>query len=335
MLLTVGQNITIAALGMLTLARAWTAVKKRDARPSWLASLSAACGLLTLGTFVSQEKLDRLLGGSNLIFLFQAVFAVAAFWLFDRAVRVLVGITIKRSDFGWLVLAEVCIIVPFILTPDRAPFTTTFVNEYLPSPTLWLSLNAYMVSLIVIALRSFRILRSQRRRLYVLYAVGIMLVVFACCCDLFYASIGAFGGPTLFGARDGFYFAFEVFFYPGILVMVVAFGGLTLERNDFRWLVHAFRLDRILNGLWGELEGRPDITKREDRALPDLVSLAPKPSNPQRAVAYCLHAVVEVRNLEVEHNVTIAPHQLAQVERVEARLTNYRSRLLAVSPELS
>lgn len=303
MILQTAAFLLILALFIL---RAPTALRRPTARPAWFASGFAILGLLTLGMLVPIPALDSLVGGINLWNLGEALAATASFWYFRRALQLLDDPqSAHRRPWGLLALL-VAITVPFC-TISLGSTDVDFVDNNLTQPGLFIYLFVYLAGLAVIAGRSAWIVRRRWRSLFSVFIAGYAFVTIAAILDIAYITTGFFRLGT-HDFQHRFFDLFNVFFYPGVLLLAVGFTSVYTAR----WLTRAqpiWRLRKLtLVGINLRMSGKP-ITPRLLRAL-----------SGAEPVAETYDEVVKIRDLSFLENIVLTRQEAKIIASIESAI---------------
>lgn len=236
------------ALIALVLARLPAAIRSRRARPAWLASAFGLLGLLSIGVLIPMPVTDALLGGTNVLFLLRTVFPVAAFWFFRDAVALQAGRSPRRGR-TWLVLLAMTAAqaTAFFLIPNRGTTDIEFVDNHMIYPAGFLWAVIYAGQIIWIAADVIRVLGRPRRNLFASFTLGSASVILGA------IALIAHCGAILLRivdpvSNDPAWILFNVFFYPGLLLIVVGFlaiAVMTGSRNAI-WQRRSDRLHKTL-----------------------------------------------------------------------------------------
>lgn len=241
------NTITIAALAALFLARAPVAFLRPHARPAWVASGTGILALLSIGVIIPIPVADSWLGGFNYLFLLRTALPVIAFWFLREAVALQAGVTRQRGGrfiMCGLLAAQVFL---FLLIPDRGSTNVHFVDDHMIYPTAFLWAVVYAGAIIWISAEIVAQLLPFRGWLFLSFKAGGMMTVIGGLalvvhCALILARVAE---PV---SGDFAWILFNVFFYPGILLIVAGFVAITIKDAWALapWRIRALHLRRAL-----------------------------------------------------------------------------------------
>ncbi|PPF18338.1 hypothetical protein [Rathayibacter sp. AY1A7] len=241
--------VSLALCVALFFGRAVGSTKDPARRPAWIASLFGLIAILTLGMVIPLRWVDAALGGSNFWNLAQALCATIAFWFFYRATRLGAGLPGPEKP-RWFALSAVLggQTVLFALIQHRGGTSETFVRDYITDPACYAYLMLYIVTIGVLTGRSALIRARKLRGTSIVFFAGFALVALACATHVVYLTMAHFewGQESQSEALRGLFY---LIFGPGILLLIVAFAKVFVQRQRKLlqpvWRVRALRLALI------------------------------------------------------------------------------------------
>lgn len=203
--------------------RASTAVRKPEARKTWLACGVGAIGLFCLGAVLPLADVDAAVGGSNGYYLIMCISAIVAFSLMAGSV---LDEDQQRPHKWWPVaLLVLAFSVPFLLT-DRGHTSSKFTHDQVGQLSMLLCCAIYFSGLSVICGNLIWRLRKSPMRAFWPIIVGASFVIAAAAAETASMTADHYSllPPTVIA--DG-YLLFTPLFFPGVIFMaagIVSFG---------------------------------------------------------------------------------------------------------------
>lgn len=218
--------ILIAAV----LIRLPSALRYREARAAWLATLFAVPALLSRGAVVPIETLDGWMGGQNLIFLVQCWFATLAFWALGEAAGA--DGSAGRRDLRLYIPLLWCIVytVPFFFITDRTPTELFFIDAHVADLAAILCGSLYIIGIAATCVLLLWRLRNRHAPAHWVFRVGAVLI--AAGSLLWMLAIIIHHAYDL--DRESIlwmYLGFDVLFYPGVVVLALALMVFAAQRS--------------------------------------------------------------------------------------------------------
>ncbi|TCL79412.1 hypothetical protein EDF43_111147 [Rathayibacter sp. PhB179] len=241
--------VSVALCVALFFGRAVGSTKDPARRPAWIASLFGVMGMLTLGVVIPLRWVDAALGGSNFWNLAQALCATIAFWFFYRATRLGAGMSGLEKP-RWIALGAVLGVqaVLFALIQQRGATSETFVRDHITDPACYGYLMLYIVTIGVLTGRSALIRARKLRGTSAVFFSGFTLVATACATHVVYLTVAHFEWGEE-SHREALRGLFYVIFGPGVLLLIVAFAIVFIQRQRKLlqpvWRLRALRLALI------------------------------------------------------------------------------------------
>jgi hypothetical protein len=300
------STTAFAIILALFVLRAPTAIRRRAARPAWLASGFAIIGLLTLGFIVPLDPLEDVLGNASLWNLTEAVCSTCAFWCLFRAMGVATGGT-ARPRIPWIpALLIGSYLIPFLFIEYQGSTCSSFVSDHIRQVQCLLYLVNYLVGVGLIASASLWRLRIRREWAFWPFLLGYGAVVVSIPLDIVYLSLTHLevGEPRL---RLAFWDGFTLFFYAGVLLLALGFLLVylraTLARVQPDWRIRAVRLTR--------LESYLGIAEHNSRPRWEILRIADP-------VGSVYGSLVRIRDQQAFRGAILSRSELTVVEAAEA-----------------
>jgi hypothetical protein len=302
------QYVMMGGLLLLFAARAPIAIRRPDARPAWIATGVGILGLLSIGVVIPMPIADSWLGGSNALFFFRTALPVLAFWFFRDAVALQAGRRDRRGKAYGIVAMMVGQAVAFFWIFRARPTDINFVDHHMGTLPGLMWAAAYVVEMLWIAVNIVMMLWSRRRSIFGVFILGAFSVIaggsalLLHCALIFFGAVAPVSGdlPSVL---------FNVFFYPGLTVIVGGFAFVTLGDtiSTGRWRLRAARLHGIL-----EKERGISAASRSRSALRAFFASAP--------LATTYEAAIELRNIENETGHMLPARGRHTLRRTEIQL---------------
>jgi len=302
------QYVMMGGLLLLFAARAPIAIRRPDARPAWIAAGVGILGLLSIGVVIPMSTADSWLGGSNALFFLRTALPVLAFWFFRDAVALQAG---RRDRLGkpyGIVGMMVVQAVAFFWISRAKPTDINFVDHHMGTLPGLLWAAVYVGEMLWIAVNIVIMLWSRRWSTFGVFVLGAFSVIaggialLLHCALIFFGAVAPISGdlPSIL---------FNVFFYPGITVIVGGFVFVTLCDlfSTGRWRLRAARLRIIL-----EKERGINAASRSRSAL--RAFFAPTP------LTTTYEAAIELRNVENETGKALPARGRNTLRRAELML---------------
>lgn len=216
-----------AALIILCIARIPVARRVPHARTSWRASLF---GALAISTLIPVSFIDHLLwGGQNIIYLVQCYLATLAFWFFAQAALIHdTRRTIRRMPrliLVWCVVFS----VPFFFIQNRTPTEDLFIRSHVDQLAAVICAALYMIGIAVISVRLILGVRRKSDRLYWIFRVSAVLIIFAIATQIAALVLDHF--KLARGAvNTSLYACFDPLFYLGVIGIGAGMGSFSIAR---------------------------------------------------------------------------------------------------------
>lgn len=211
----------------LFLARTIPAIRKPAARLSWLAAGAGACGVFMLGSVVPLQSIDGVMGGRNVSYLLQNLFATVAFWMLTQT-------TIRRGGLSarnWLPLVGIvcAFTVPFLFI-SREGTSPTFTHDRVDQIAMLLCTGIYLAGLIFMCAHLLRAIRHRSSRAYWPFTLGAWMVILGCACEIAFMTLDHFNAATTEDLDVGYFF-FTPLFFPGVMFIVAGVGSFAVRRR--------------------------------------------------------------------------------------------------------
>lgn len=304
----------MAGLALLFAARAPIAVRRPDARPAWIATGVGILGLFSIGVVLPMPVADSWLGGANVLFLCRTLLPVLAFWFLRDAVALQASRRDRRGKVYGIVGMMVAQAVVFLWIPRARPTDIRFVDHHMGTLPGLVWAGVYVGEMLWIAVNVVIMLWSQGRSVFGVFIIGASAVVVGGGALLLHCALIFFGvvAPV---SNDLPWVLFNVFFYPGITLIVGGFVAVTLRDtvSAGRWRLRAARLHGIVEERRGT--GAVRRFRSELHAL-----TAPTP------LATTYEAAIELRNIENETGQTLPARERQTLRRTEQRLEHASTR---------
>lgn len=248
-------------LAFVSLVRLPVALADPKSQLSWWASSAGALAMFTFGAVIPQEAMDALMGGGrNYLNLAQNLLATIAFWFMLQAViqsqvndgasslrtqpeRVfilswrVIRFRLRRLRRGlvrqvpitrwiWLGVILVAFAGPFFLVRDKGPTSFHVIIERIDQPAMWLYASVYMAAVAYFASMMLWHLHPRHSVPHWIMKLGAGVVLLACVDEVASLTLDHLDAP-LPELRELLYSAFNVIFYPGVLMIaagMIAFG---------------------------------------------------------------------------------------------------------------
>lgn len=210
----------------LFIARTWPALRNPAARLSWLAAGTGAAGVFLLGGVIPLEVLDGVLGGTNISYLLQNVFATAAFWMITQT-------TIRRGglmDRNWwpLLAIVVAFTIPFFFIA-REGTSPTFTHDRADQLPMLLCTGIYLAGLIFMCTQLLYAIRRRSPAAYWPFMAGAWLVILGCGSEIVCMALDHLNAVPRQTIQLG-YLLFTPFFFPGVMLVVAGVGSFAVRR---------------------------------------------------------------------------------------------------------
>jgi hypothetical protein len=248
-------------------------VKRRNASKAFLTATGVGTfGLFCTGALIPAQILDSWIGGHNALHLIRNLCVTTAIWLVRDGLYAIHSTTTNerlRSRFSarprFLLLILAAITAPFLLQ-KFVPTTQRFIPENVSQTPVFVYATIYMVALGMLAFSTIRLCVRVEDTLPVVVsmrvvAFGMALIVCASTDEVAYMSF-AHLGTTSGGTVELMYWAFDPFFYGGVLVTSLGLGIAPVckawRRLHLRSRVFLAALF-CAESLFGMKEGRPAL----------------------------------------------------------------------------
>lgn len=253
---------TLAFLGLVAIFlwrtpqpfRFWR--KKRsgftEAPYAWIASGVGIVALSTLGLVVPVETIDRILGGSNIVYAVQNVLAVIALWYTRKACLLATGHQRERR-IGLAVTVAVLMVastVSFFLITDRAETSPEVIHDHIDQLPAVLCAGLYLSAVLVIAVDLLRLSAQDSAVGHRFFVVAAALIAAGAVDEIAALLFGYFGAAELSAVLHA---TFSYLFYPGILFVMFGIVYFSVKRR--KWVRAAERLSVDLRGPIERLHG--------------------------------------------------------------------------------
>lgn len=298
----------MGGLLLLFAARAPIATRRPDARPAWIATGVGILGLLSIGVVIPMSVADSWLGGSNALFFFRTALPVLAFWFFRDAVALQAGRRDRLGKAYGIVGMMMAQAVVFLFISRDKPTDINFVDHHMGTLPGLLWAAVYVGEMLWIAVSIVIMLWSPRWSIFGVFILGAFSVIAGGCALLLHCALIFFGAVAPVSG-DLPSVLFNVFFYPGITLIVGGFVFVTLSDivSTGRWRLRAARLRGIL-----EKERGINAASRFRSSL--LAFFASTP------LATTYEAAIELRNIENETGQTLPARGRSTLRRTEQML---------------
>lgn len=223
-----------------------------EAPYAWIASGIGIVALSTLGPVVPVETIDRIMGGSNIVYAVQNVLAVTAFWFTRKACLLATGR--QRDRHIGLAVAVIALMmastVSFFFIEDRARTSPEVIHDHIDQLPAVLCAGLYLSAVLVIAADLLRLSAQDSavgHRFFVVAAALIAAGAMDEIAALFFGHLGAAEISAVLHAT------FNYLFYPG--VVFVMFGIVYFSVKRRKWVRAAQRMSNTLRHPIGRLRG--------------------------------------------------------------------------------
>lgn len=211
-------DVALAALLLVVIARARTAVRQPRTRIAWLAALVGAVALLTQGTVVPLPLMDGLLGGTNVLKLVQNVLTMVALWLGIQAGTAPLTARVRTLRWGLPAsLAAVFAAVFFVALPERGTSSFRFIEDAVVTSTgAWVYGVVHMAGIaglgVLLCTSASRSLPGVRPW----FRAGAIGIVLGCVSEIVDLTLTRFFAPNAVVSA-----LFDPLFYLGVLAFVI------------------------------------------------------------------------------------------------------------------
>lgn len=288
-------------LAALFAARTLPAMRNPAARLSWLAAGAGAAGVFLLGSIIPLEAIDAALGGTNVSYLLQNIFATIAFWMITQTTISRGGL---RARTWWpLVAIVMAFTIPFFFIV-RGRTSATFTHDHVDQLPMLLCTGIYLSGLIFMCAQLLRSIRRRSMAAYWPFAVGAWLVIAGCASEITFMTLDHANLAQPETVQAG-YLLFTPLFFPGVMLVVAGVGSFAVRRRI---------RDRNLDQLTRELAS---ILARIGVVVPEF-DAGQSTSHSRLLRVLALH--VEIRDREAIKQLRLSDVEEAVVERAEKLL---------------
>lgn len=233
--------LAFVVLVVITLMRAPSVVTQPSSRLAWLATLSGCAAFAMVGVVIPLELLDGWFGGTNMVNLFQNVFATTAFWFLMRAARTLDGSRFSARSWWQLPAMLVAFTIPFVLIPDRGPTSDDFIKLHADKPLLWAYASIYMGCVVFIMWRLLTGIRGRTPRQYVLIRIGAWAIAAASVLEIVYLTLRVLQVEPREGVEIVGH-GFVLPFYGGVILAAIGLAAFAFVRRTRGSVLTALRV---------------------------------------------------------------------------------------------
>lgn len=233
--------LAFVVLVVITLVRMPSVIRQPSSRLAWLATLCGCAAFAMVGVVIPLELLDGWLGGTNMVNLFQNIFATMAFWFLMRASRTLDGSRMSRFSWWQLPAMLVAFTIPFLLIPERGPTSDEFIKLHADKVQLWAYASIYMGCVVFIMWRLLAGVRGRTPRQYVLIRIGALAILAASVIEIVYLTLRVLKvEPRSVVELVGH--AFVLPFYGGVILAAIGLAAFAFVRRTRGSVLVALRV---------------------------------------------------------------------------------------------